>query len=925
MNNTHNEDHLTKSEKFNIHMIYHGNINKNTILNIFNTANNNKNNNVILWLDEEAKKSCACLEQIAPSLKIRDSRELREIKSTEEGDAFSNIRRIYSEIDEIQDGKEKGKCFSDLGRLVAVYNYGGLYLDTDVIVNEELSKNNFFSDCDFKTHLSVSNSKVETDFYDAFGIKNACDNDLGEVLKELCSDYRDGYVDAKKCGDLVRIRELIQLKLKDTLDEDKILDIISTEIIDEDTINMIEHISISGGMNNDIEFTDMNESIRAPSEYLINTYNEAIKENIKNQKISIVSAERKITGETNDNNIVHLTDRSANLKINQTDSKRPQETSHGSSGSIDEYGPPQAAKASKNKYSHTFFIPTEPPSEQLARSLTAENCSLIYYVSSDMLSLLSLPPEAALEKLMKTNEIGYEFLSKLSFDIKTPDGIKINEAFLHFMIGLVDDIRSPAHLKDMALVLRSPNKQGSTFEQFVRSIFSSKKEGYYDRILREKALAPLLKKLVDKLIHESVTVYGSESNPVTELLNKIRKKMPEAPLLSEPYSLGRDDIKEIMQAMSNKSWNAAKEIALEKHRKEEIRKKQKKIFKEINNKLIKYNLLVPSYMENHVFPAHLFKVDSVKEVSVSNMINLMKENGLYILNISEDKRETEVTIKKALKTDKAGRIISESIEKSKIFGQIDKDKAIKIAREKLTEHILTDPFFIKKINEITECFTNLEKLRSEEIARPDDMPLINEDAKKQIDKVLVTKIEDQAQKDIQKALQEQAEKDITEKATEEIRAQAEKDITEKATEEIRAQAGKVITEKATEEIRAQAGKVIAEKATEEIRAQAGKVIAEKATEEIRVQARKEIDKKTTEIVTEIISPHVMQKLDEITKVVEGLHFADLVEEIEALEVPKHEPAQSSSSKKRGVKVRNRERIAEGIDDKGRPFFGNGSD
>ncbi|WP_439292369.1 MULTISPECIES: hypothetical protein [Rahnella] len=533
-------------------------------------------------------------------------------------------------------------------------------------------------------------------------------------------------------------------------------------------------------------------------------------------------------------------------------------------------------------HSYTFVIPTEPPSEQVANQLFRENKRPLYDSARDILNLLSLTPGAALGKLKEQNAQGYAVISRLIYNLKaSDDGRKINEAFLNYMINLVDNTSSPI---ESAMLLRSPTKQDTRLEQILNSVFGSAKEGYYHYVLEDKVLVPLLSELVNKMYDKSLAIYPHGKNPVIDLVKKIQMDISKFHSLPEPVTLNTREIREITQEICDKEKNHAKGLSLKKHRDNEIIKKQKEMFAEINSKLIQYNLTVPSGMESYVFPAHLFKVDSAEALKLTgnDMIKLMEENGLYVVNPKREEMDMDRELRRVLKTNKASEIIADAIKKATdASGDIEKHKVIKIATEKLTEFILTDGFFDGKKDVLAACFNNLERLRSEETIKPDEALLIGENIKQQLDKPLEKKIAGQ----IQQKIQAQTEREVVKQVEKEVSKQTEKEVIKQVEKEVSNQ-----TEK-------------------EVRKQAENVIARKAAEMAEKKMMEDLEKRFSEWRLFVTVEEPLERLKDFNK------DAELENRFKALK----QPASSSSSTRQKAKASTAGRVAEGLDKDGRPF------
>lgn len=256
---------LAQKDNIIIHLYYHGDVPRHILSNIHNTVMNNPNNTVMLWVDDKARECLSGLQDDFRNLDIRDSDELKDVKKEGDEKAFSNIKNIFSYIDN-SSYEDKVYSRSDLSRLIATYKYGGLYLDADVVVNDELKSNDVFGDSEFRTHISIndSNSTVDVDFYDALGFKNKEDNDLGSILEELSSDYDEGFlVGAEQRGELVRIAPLVQSKLEKYQEKLNTTDIdfaLSEMKISDKTMRAIKEISISESLGDKITFRPMRYS-----------------------------------------------------------------------------------------------------------------------------------------------------------------------------------------------------------------------------------------------------------------------------------------------------------------------------------------------------------------------------------------------------------------------------------------------------------------------------------------------------------------------------------------------------------------------------------------------------------------------------------------------------------------------------------------
>jgi insecticidal toxin complex protein TccC len=254
-------DGLESAEPLIIHMFYHGEIPENVSSNIINTIKTSPNNKVYLWFDNRARKTFPALSGEFFNFEIMDADKLKYVKPREGGASFSNIEAIFSEV-EGADNKGKEKSLSDLSELLATYQYGGLYLDADVVVREEFSRNELFGESDFRSHISIEDSKANVDYYDLLGFKNAFDSDLEEVLKGLSSDYEEGYLaGASEPGQLVRIKEIVRLKLSRSLSEEEIDDALSEDTMPESSLERItdalSNISISATLIEKIQFMPM--------------------------------------------------------------------------------------------------------------------------------------------------------------------------------------------------------------------------------------------------------------------------------------------------------------------------------------------------------------------------------------------------------------------------------------------------------------------------------------------------------------------------------------------------------------------------------------------------------------------------------------------------------------------------------------------
>ena len=244
-----------------IHMFYHGEIPEDVSSNIINTIEVSPGNRVYLWFDDRAKKSFPRISDGFSKFEIKDVGELKGVKPKEGGDSFSNIEKIFSEV-EGASNKGKEKSLSDLAELLATYQYGGLYLDADVVVRKEFTKSELFGDSEFRTHISLVGATANVDYYDALGFKNAFDGDLGEVLKGLSTDYEEGFLKgASEPGELVRIKEIVRLKLNRLLSKDEIDDALSEDEMPGNVLNKIttalKRIDISTTLKEKIQFVPM--------------------------------------------------------------------------------------------------------------------------------------------------------------------------------------------------------------------------------------------------------------------------------------------------------------------------------------------------------------------------------------------------------------------------------------------------------------------------------------------------------------------------------------------------------------------------------------------------------------------------------------------------------------------------------------------
>lgn len=241
-----------------IHMFYHGDIPDDVSSNITNTIRNSPNNIVSLWFDDRARDTFPNLSGDYSNFEIKNADELKHVKPSDDEASFAHIETIYSEIEEASN-KGKEKSLSDLVELLSTYQYGGLYLDADVIILEEFSKSELFGDSDFRTHISLSNSIPNIDYYDALGFKNALDGDLEDILKEVSSDYEEGYLSSpNEPGQMVRINNIVRLKLKNLLTEDEIDSAVTEDEIPEDQLQNVTEalrsIDISATLKGKIQF-----------------------------------------------------------------------------------------------------------------------------------------------------------------------------------------------------------------------------------------------------------------------------------------------------------------------------------------------------------------------------------------------------------------------------------------------------------------------------------------------------------------------------------------------------------------------------------------------------------------------------------------------------------------------------------------------
>ncbi|KFF79861.1 hypothetical protein IY40_06030 [Serratia marcescens] len=234
-----------------MHLFYYGKIHERILSNIHNTLKYNKKNKVMFWVDDMARASLQTLPLNYENVEMHHADTLKSKREGLNSHTQEKLEELYDRVANA-DVKEKGKCLSDLSRLLALYHYGGLYLDVDVVVNNELSENNVFSESNFKTHISIENAIVNVDFYDAIGIKDAFDDDLRDVLAELAEDYDKGYVTQPGVpGELVRIKPLIKRKLKDLLSDEHIDDALSEAELSKDILAVIadklQSLDIGGG------------------------------------------------------------------------------------------------------------------------------------------------------------------------------------------------------------------------------------------------------------------------------------------------------------------------------------------------------------------------------------------------------------------------------------------------------------------------------------------------------------------------------------------------------------------------------------------------------------------------------------------------------------------------------------------------------
>lgn len=237
-------------QPLNIHMFFYGEIPDEIQSNIKNTIEHNPNNKIILWTNKAASNSISHLSPQYSNFEIKDMNILITLDANlpeEIKYPIQSIREMITALmtrEDIQP-QDKGKCLSDILRLLALYQYSGLYLDVDVEINEEINSEKLFKNGSFQTHLSFrkndEGTKVNVDYYDSLAFQNVHDNCIKDVLIEIDNDLQEGYLNRPdEPGELVRIITIIKNKLQGKIGEITIDDIVSEENI---ALNKIDRVS----------------------------------------------------------------------------------------------------------------------------------------------------------------------------------------------------------------------------------------------------------------------------------------------------------------------------------------------------------------------------------------------------------------------------------------------------------------------------------------------------------------------------------------------------------------------------------------------------------------------------------------------------------------------------------------------------------
>lgn len=237
-------------QPLNIHMFFYGEIPDEIQSNIKNTIEHNPNNKIILWTNKAASNSISHLSPQYSNFEIKDMNILIALDANLPEEIKHHIQYIREMITVLMTRKDiqpqdKGKCLSDILRLLALYQYSGLYLDVDVEINEEINSKKLFKNGSFQTHLSFRKNdegiKVNVDYYDSLAFQNVHDNYIKDVLIEIDNDLQEGYLNRpEEPGELVRIITIIKNKLQGRLGEITIDDIVSEENI---ALNKIDRVS----------------------------------------------------------------------------------------------------------------------------------------------------------------------------------------------------------------------------------------------------------------------------------------------------------------------------------------------------------------------------------------------------------------------------------------------------------------------------------------------------------------------------------------------------------------------------------------------------------------------------------------------------------------------------------------------------------
>ncbi|KWK76866.1 hypothetical protein [Burkholderia ubonensis] len=238
-------------------------------------------------------------------------------------------------------------------------------------------------------------------------------------------------------------------------------------------------------------------------------------------------------------------------------------------------------------------------------------------------------------------------------------------------------------------------------------------------------------------------------------------------------------------------------------------------------------------------------ISAVRCAARERLAAQMLAAGVYLENAQEEK----AALQRCLQSDAAQRIVAKAVDEAKEFGgQVNKNKAIKLASQRLTEHVMNDSFFRTKMERIKRSFDNRANAQDEAgplaasgqtLARA--QAEASSQAKQQVLTTTQNEVKHQANIVAAELARKHAESAAREQAERVARKEAERTSRERAEQSAHKEAERVARQQAERAAREQAERAAqreAERAARERAEQSAKQAAERAArEQVEHQAR----------------------------------------------------------------------------------------